>query len=77
VQKRVGLLTAAALVVLGLVWNRVNVAVVGMIDLEGDVYFPYWAEIFITLGLISLGILGYRLASLHLPLHEEETAATH
>lgn len=75
-HSRVGLLSAASLVVLGLIWNRLNVTTVGMIDPGGTVYHPYWAEIFITLGLISIGILAFRLASRQLPLHHGSMAAT-
>lgn len=74
-EKRGGLLTSATLVVVGLIWNRLNVTVVGMSDAGGAVYHPYWAEIFITLGLISIGILAYRLASMHLPIHEHADPA--
>ncbi|MDP2361862.1 MAG: Ni/Fe-hydrogenase cytochrome b subunit [bacterium] len=75
-EKRGGLLTSAALVVIGLLWNRINVTVVGMIDPDGSVYHPYWAEILITLGLISLGILAYRVISMYLPIHGHADPAT-
>ena len=75
-EKKGGLVTSASLVVVGLIWNRLNVTVVGMSDPGGTVYHPYWAEIFITLGLISIGLLAYRMVSMHLPIHGPAHAVT-
>ncbi|HHY60215.1 MAG TPA: hydrogenase, partial [Clostridia bacterium] len=47
------------LVVLGVVLNRFNVALVGMAGALGQSYFPSWMEISITAMLVSLGVLAY------------------
>lgn len=54
-----GLVTASALVVGGVVMNRINVAFTGLLKTAGGSYFPAWTEFIVTLGLIALGILMY------------------
>lgn len=54
-----GLVMASALVVGGVVMNRINVAFTGLLKAAGGSYFPAWTEFIVTLGLISLGILMY------------------
>lgn len=64
------LLFASTLVVLGLIWNRVNVSMIGY-KVEGfGVYVPAWSEIFITLGIFSIGIIVMRFAGRYFPIHE-------
>ncbi|MBS4025761.1 MAG: Ni/Fe-hydrogenase cytochrome b subunit [Clostridia bacterium] len=50
---------AALLVVVGVVINRLNVALVGMSRSAGVSYFPVFAEITITVGIVATGILVY------------------
>ncbi|GFN22153.1 NrfD/PsrC family molybdoenzyme membrane anchor subunit [Thermanaeromonas sp. C210] len=54
-----GLVAASALVVAGVVLNRINVSITGMLRANGGSYFPSWMELLVTLGLISLGVLVY------------------
>jgi len=70
--KKGSLLTASLLVVIGLIVNRINVSVVGISSEGWPTYYPYWAEIFITLGIMSIGILVYRLAVKTLPIYEDQ-----
>jgi Ni/Fe-hydrogenase subunit HybB-like protein len=64
------LLFASWLVVIGLIWNRVNVSMVGM-KVEGwETYIPAWPELFITIGVFSMGILALRYAGKYFPIHE-------
>jgi Ni/Fe-hydrogenase subunit HybB-like protein len=51
-----GLFWAAVLVVVGVVFNRFNVAFFGQ---AGAFYLPSWIELGVTVGLISLGMLIY------------------
>ena len=47
------------LTVFGVVLNRMNVVITGMIRETGGTYFPAWTEFLVTLGLVSGGILAY------------------
>jgi Ni/Fe-hydrogenase subunit HybB-like protein len=49
-----GVLTSA-----GLVFNRLNVVVTGMVTSAGSTYFPAVSEAFISLALVSMGVLVY------------------
>jgi len=53
------------LVILGLFLNRFDTNFLSQLP-HGGVYFPSWMEIAITLGLIALAVLLYRLAVLNL-----------
>lgn len=50
----------ACLVVVGVVVNRFNVALVGMPDIfDGRTYFPTWQEFAVTLGIVSGGVIAF------------------
>lgn len=49
----------AVLLVLGVGLNRGNVVFTGMAEATGSAYFPSMAELFLSIGLISVGILIY------------------
>jgi Ni/Fe-hydrogenase subunit HybB-like protein len=66
--------TAALLVVLGVVLNRLNVALVGMPDPSGTTYFPRWMEFAVTLGLIASGLLAFGFAVRHFKVFPEHPA---
>ncbi len=71
-----GLLTAALLVVLGVVMNRYNVFVFAYRPpFAAQTYHPSFAEIAVTLGMVSGLILVYRAALLHLPLLPHDSNA--
>lgn len=67
-----GLLWSSALVVVGVVLNRLNVAVIGMWAAAGTRYLPSWMEVSITAGIVALGIFLYTLAVEHLPVFPEQ-----
>lgn len=75
IKARSGLLWASTLVIIGLVWNRINVAIVGIIVEKWESYYPFWTEIFITIGVISIGLIVFKWAVENLPIYEHETAA--
>jgi Ni/Fe-hydrogenase subunit HybB-like protein len=47
------------LTVFGVVLNRMNVVITGMIRETGSIYYPAVTEILVTLGLVAGGILAY------------------
>jgi Ni/Fe-hydrogenase subunit HybB-like protein len=69
-----GLPLAAWATVLGLVVHRLGVAVVGLVVPEYPRYIPHVAEILITVGIVSLGLLAFRLAVATLPIYETHPA---
>ncbi|QNN25494.1 Ni/Fe-hydrogenase cytochrome b subunit [Planctomycetales bacterium ZRK34] len=63
------ILIAASLIVLGVLWNRVNVFIIGFKPPYADhSYVPSFIELAVTVGLISTLILCYRLAVTYLPV---------
>jgi Ni/Fe-hydrogenase subunit HybB-like protein len=68
-----GVLASTLLVIVGVLLNRFNTNFMAQFG-SGISYFPTSREIAITLGLIALGILMYRLAAAFLPVfHEAES----
>jgi molybdopterin-containing oxidoreductase family membrane subunit len=80
------LITGLALVVMGVVVNRWNVTLSGLVvppdwspGILGDVfaasYFPTWTEVAVALGILSYGLLAYTLGVKYLPIfgHTEES----
>jgi Polysulphide reductase len=71
-----GLFVSALLVVMGFVFNRLNVAITSVERSAGANYFPSAIEISITLMIVALGFAIFRLAVKYLPIfpehHEEE-----
>lgn len=65
-----GLPVAAWATVLGLVVHRTGVAVVGLDVPEYPRYVPHVAEVLITAGIVSLGLLAFRFAIEMLPVYE-------
>ncbi|MEP0829577.1 MAG: Ni/Fe-hydrogenase cytochrome b subunit [bacterium] len=64
-----GLFTAASLVVLGVVANRINVFLVAYQPLYAEKpYFPHIMEILVTLGLIAALVLVYRFIVMNFPV---------
>ena len=70
--------TAASLVVLGVVLNRINVFIIGYQPVYADgPYVPAIPEILVTIGLISLLVLLYRLFVFIFPNIADEGVAHH
>jgi len=63
-----GLTVASAFVVLGVVVNRLNVTVTGMLAASGATYVPAWTEVLITTAIVAGGILVYLWVMEHLPI---------
>jgi len=72
IKTRGGLLWASTLVIVGLVWNRINVAIVGVIVEKWETYYPYWIELFITIGVVAIGLIVFKWAVENLPIYEHD-----
>jgi Ni/Fe-hydrogenase subunit HybB-like protein len=71
-ENQTWLFRAAALVVLGVVLNRLNVGLFGMMAYTGPVYWPSWTELTITISLVTGGVIVFGLAAKYLPIFEHE-----
>lgn len=67
-----GLFLAALATVTAVVVQRTGVAVVGIAVPEYAPYVPKWSEVMITVGIVSLGLLGFRAAIAFLPIYHED-----
>jgi len=62
------LLATQALVVIGVIANRVNLAVPSLVAANRGSYFPSWMEFAITLALLTGGVVAFAFAAKHLPV---------
>ena len=69
-QNPTRLFWSSVLVIVGLVFDRINVSILGMHRPGGVTYYPHWMEFAITVGLISGGLLAFGLAVRFLPIFE-------
>jgi len=79
-NRRVGAVRAAAAVaVLGIVLNRVNVSIVAWDWQNPDHYLPSWIELWVSLTLVTLGVLAFRWIVNRMPVLREpaDLAADH
>jgi len=67
--RRTGLLVASLATVAALVVHRSGVGMIGLRIPEYGAYIPAWSEIAITVGILAIGLLGFRLAVEHLPIY--------
>jgi Ni/Fe-hydrogenase subunit HybB-like protein len=74
-NSRNGLFAAAALVVMGGILNRLNVAMFGLWQFTGPVYFPSLSEITFSLALLTVGGAIFVLAVRFLPVFPKEEHA--
>ncbi len=72
ISSRMGLFLCAISVMLGVVLNRLDVSIVGMIRSSGVFYFPSMGEIIISLFLLTIGVTVFVLADKHLPVFPQE-----
>ena len=76
IKTKSGLLWSSTLVIIGLVWNRINVAIVGIMVEKWESYYPFWTEIFISIGVVSIGLIVFKWAVENLPIYENKTLST-
>ena len=62
---------SAVLIVLGGALYRFNVYLIGFNPGQGWIYFPSLAEIFITVGIVALELLGYQVLVKMVPVLPE------
>ncbi|HUK25019.1 MAG TPA: Ni/Fe-hydrogenase cytochrome b subunit [Terriglobales bacterium] len=67
-QRLTGLYLCSVLTLLGVVTNRMNVAITGMEASSGTYYFPRWTEFAITLSLVASAFALFALAVKYLPV---------
>ena len=70
-NKPTGLYLASVLTLLGLVTNRMNVAITGMQASAGIHYFPKWTELAITFSLVAFAFTAFSFAVKNLPVFPE------
>lgn len=63
---------ALMVVLFGVVLNRLNVSWIGLLPYTGNIYFPSWMELVITISLVSAGVIVFGLAAKYLPVFEEQ-----
>ncbi len=70
---RSGLALASWFIVGGVVLNRLNVAVTGMLRGSHATYVPAWTEVLITAAIVAGGVLAYLYSVEYLPVFERAT----
>ncbi len=65
-----GLMTGALFVVIGFIFNRMNVTITGMEGWAGAMYVPSWMELSVTVSLVTIGFIVFTLAAKYLPLFD-------
>ncbi len=70
---------SGALIVGGVVLNRLNTSLLGWwVFAKGAAsYTPAWSELWITVSLVTLGVVVFALAAKYLPLFEDQHAHAH
>lgn len=76
-KRRTPLFLSALMVVVGLVFNRLNITLVGMMRSTGASYFPNWQEIWISTFIVVAGAIVFGLAVRFLPIFPKEGEETH
>ncbi len=68
-----GLFIGAALVVVGFIMNRMNIAITGMEGWSGTTYVPSWMEFTITMMIVTIGFTAFYFIAKYFPVftHEE------
>ena len=71
-KNRYKMFWSAVLVIFGLIANRLNTSLIGF---DGAPYWPTWQELFITIGMVSVGVLAFVLASRYLAVFSDHKEA--
>lgn len=69
-RSAVGLFTASALTVMGIVLNRLNTSMIGFAPSRTEAYIPAWPEILFSVGLVAGAVFAFRVVAKYLPLFE-------
>jgi Ni/Fe-hydrogenase subunit HybB-like protein len=65
---KTGLFVSSLFVVLGFILNRLNVSLTALQHYAPEKYFPSWMEISITMMIVAIGFVAFRLAAQYLPI---------
>ena len=76
-SSRRGQFWAALCVVFGVVLNRLNVSVIGIIVEEWETYIPAIGEYAVTVGVVSVGLIGFYMAVKYLSIYQEPHNVVH
>ncbi len=68
---------ALLVIIFGVVLNRLNISMIGLWPYTGNIYFPSWMEIVITVTIVSLGVIAFGLAVKYLPVFPDESEHSH
>lgn len=71
-ENKLALTGTQFLVVLGIIFNRMNVAVTAFQLGTGTDYRPHWMEFVVSMGMISIGVFLFSLAARYLPVFVDE-----
>jgi len=71
-QNKLALTGTQFLVVLGIIFNRMNVAVTAFQLGTGSDYRPQWMEFVVSMGMIAIGVFLFSLAARYLPVFVDE-----
>jgi Ni/Fe-hydrogenase subunit HybB-like protein len=63
---------ALMVVLFGIVLNRLNVGIIGLLPYTGNIYSPTWMEVLVSLTLVSFGVIAFGMAARYLPIFPEE-----
>lgn len=67
---------ALMVVAFGVVLNRFNVGMIGLLPYTGNIYSPLWMEVVVSITLVSFGVIAFGLAAKYLPVFPEESHST-
>lgn len=67
-----GLLPASALVIAGVVLNRLNISWLGLLPYTGPVYVPTWMELAVTAALVAVGVMAFLAIARFAPVFPDE-----
>lgn len=62
---------AALVVVFGVILNRLNVSVIGLLPYTGNTYIPSWMEFLVPIAVNTMGVIVFVLAAKYLPIFPE------
>lgn len=65
---KTGLFVSSLFVVLGFILNRLNVSLTALQHYAPEKYFPSWMEVSITMMIVAIGFVAFRLAAQYLPI---------
>ncbi len=71
-ESQTGLFAGATMIITGFIMNRLNISLTGMEGWAGLSYFPSWMEISVTLTIVTVGFIAFRLAAKYLPVFKPE-----